>query len=443
MASTGAMPNSFDASALSEVSQREQMLIARRRRLLGPGYKLFYRRPIEIVRAKGVHVYDRDGTEYLDAYNNVPCVGHSDPTVTAAVADRMAALNTNTRYLDEPILEYAERLLATHHGGLDTVMFACTGSEATDLALRIARHATGRTGVVVSANAYHGLTSAAAEISPSLGPREPLGAHVRTVAPPSPGEDAEQAGPAFARRVSRAIDDLRRHGIDTAAVVLDSIFASDGVRPDPRGFLAPVVDAVRAQGALFVADEVQAGFARTGEAMWGYQRHGIAPDLVTMGKPMGNGVPIAGVAARAELIERFGSDIRYFNTFGGNSVAIAAATAVLDVLERDALMANARAVGGHLLRGLARLDARSAVLRDVRGAGLYIAADCTAPDTDDHDPDVAGRVVNGLRDRHVLISATGPTGATLKIRPPLPFSEGDADRLLTALADVLGDLGDG
>jgi 4-aminobutyrate aminotransferase-like enzyme len=262
------------------------------------------------------------------------------------------------------------------------------------------------------------------------------------VAPPAPAEDAEQAGPAFARRVCAAIDDLRRHGIETAAVVLDSIFASDGVRTEPRGFLAPVVDAVHAQGALFVADEVQAGFARTGEAMWGYQRHGIAPDLVTMGKPMGNGVPIAAVAARADLIERFGAEVRYFNTFGGSSVAIAAATAVLDVLERDALMASARSVGAYLLRGLEELGARSTALRDVRGAGLYIAADCTAPLTDDHAA-LAGRVVNGLRDRHVLISATGPTGATLKIRPPLPFGEDDADRLLAALADVLDGLGDG
>jgi 4-aminobutyrate aminotransferase-like enzyme len=434
MSSTGAMPNSFDASALAEVSDREQALIARRRRLLGPGYKLFYRRPIEVVRAQGVHVYDRDGTEYLDAYNNVPCVGHADPTVTKAVAEQMAVLNTNTRYLDEPILEYAERLLATH-AGVDTLMFATTGSEATDLALRIARHATGRNGVVVTANAYHGLTSAAAEISPSLGPREPLGAHVRTVAPPSPGEDAEHAGPAFAQRVSAAIDDLRRHGIGTAAVVLDSIFASDGARPGPRGFLAPVVDVVHAQGALFVADEVQAGFARTGDAMWGYQRHGIAPDLVTMGKPMGNGMPIAAVAARADLIERFGTEVRYFNTFGGSSVAVAAATAVLDVLERDALMAGAREVGASLLRELEDLARRSSVLRDARGAGLYVAADCATPA-------MAGRVVNGLRDRHVLISATGPTGASLKIRPPLRFAAADADRLLAALADVLDELAD-
>ncbi len=437
MSFTGSMPNTIDASSLSDLPQRDEMLVARRRRLLGPGYKLFYRRPLEIVRAEGVHVYDRDGTEYLDCYNNVPCVGHSEATVSKAVADQVAVLNTNTRYLAEPILEYAERLLATHHGGLETAMFACTGSEANDLALRIARHATGRTGVVVTANAYHGLTSAVAEASPNLGP---LGAHVRAVTPPSPGEDAQHAGPAFAHRVTGAIDDLRRQGIGTAAVLMDTIFASDGLVPEPRGFLAPVVEAAHAHGALFVADEVQAGFARTGDAMWGYQRHGVAPDLVTMGKPMGNGIPVSGVVARAELIERFGTEIRYFNTFGGSSVAIAAASAVLDVIERDALMANAREVGGYLLRELGSLGARYGGLRDVRGAGLFVAADCTSPHSDTHDPGVASRVVDGMRDRRVLISAAGSTGASLKIRPPLPFSKGDADRLLEVLAEVLASL---
>jgi len=429
---SGAMPNSFDPSAAAGLPERDAGLVARRRRALGPGYKLLYRRPLELVRGDGVLVYDRDGAEYLDAYNNVPCVGHSEPTVVAAVAAQMAALNTNTRYLAEPILDYAERLLATHDTGLETLMLATTGSEANDLALRIARHATGATGVVVSAHAYHGLTSAIAELSPSLGAKEPLGLHVRAVAPPDPGEDAATAGPAFARRVAAAIDDLERHGVRTAAVLMDSLFASDGLRSGPAGFLAPVAAVARARGALFVADEVQSGFARTGEAMWGYQRHGLAPDLVTMGKPMGNGVPIAGVAARADLIERFGSQVRYFNTFGGNTVAIAAATAVLDVLERDGLQANARAVGAYLLDGLTRVAAGAGVLRAVRGAGLYLAADCA-------DADVAGRVVNGLRERGVLISAAGPDGASLKIRPPLPFTERHADRLLGALADVLAD----
>jgi 4-aminobutyrate aminotransferase-like enzyme len=422
MPTTGAMPNSFDPARADALEPRMRDLVTRRRELLGPGYKLFYERPLEVVRAEGVHLFDADGTAYLDAYNNVACVGHCNPHVVEAITRQVQTLNANTRYVAEPILDYAERLLATHHDGLGRVMFACSGSEATDLALRIARHATGARGVVVSANAYHGVTAAAAEVSPSLGPNEPLGVHVRTVAPPGPGE----ASGAFAERVEAAIADLRRHGAATAAVLMDALFASDGLVPEPAGFLRPVVDVAHAAGALFIADEVQAGFGRTGAAMWGYQRHGIEPDLVTMGKPMGNGMPISGVAARSELLERFGNEIRYFNTFGANSVAIAAATAVLDVIERDDLVAHAAEVGAHLRAGFEGLDG----LRNVRGAGLYVAADL-------EDARAASRIVNGLRDRGVLISAAGPDASALKVRPPLPFGHDDADRLLSALADVL------
>jgi 4-aminobutyrate aminotransferase-like enzyme len=437
MPTTGAMPNSFDPAQADALEPRARALVTRRRRLLGPGYKLFYDRPLEVVRAEGVHLYDAHGAEYLDAYNNVPCVGHCNPHVVEAITRQARTLNTNTRYLGEPLLDYAERLLGTQHDGLGSVMFACSGSEATDLALRIARHATGARGVVVTANAYHGVTAAAAEVSPSLGPNEPLGAHVRTVAPPGPEEtDAAAAGAALARRVEAAIADLRRHGTATAAVLVDPMLSSDGLVPEPAGFLAPVAGVARAAGALFISDEVQAGFARTGAAMWGYRRHGLEPDLVTMGKPMGNGMPISGVAARPELLERFGTEIRYFNTFAANSVAIAAAAAVLDVIERDGLVAHAADVGGHLLSGLARLAEEHPVLRNVRGAGLYLAADLVDAAG---EPDAAGtrRIVNGLRDRRVLISAAGPEATALKIRPPLPFSRDDADRLLAALGDVL------
>ncbi len=436
MSTTGAMPNSFDPNRLDALEPRTRTLVSRRRELLGPGYKLFYERPVEMVRGEGVHLFDADGDAYLDAYNNVPCVGHCHPHVVEAIARQAATLNTNTRYLGEPILDYAERLLATHHDGLGNVMFACSGSEATDLALRIARHATGGRGVVVTANAYHGVTAAAAEVSPSLGANEPLGAHVRTVALPSEA-DVGAAGAEFASRVEAAIEDLRRHGTRTAAVLLDTMFSSDGLLPDPAGFLQPAVAVAREAGAVFIADEVQAGFGRTGAGMWGYQRHGIEPDLVTMGKPMGNGVPISGVAARPELLERFGNEIRYFNTFGANSIAIAAATAVLDVIEREDLIANAASVGEYLRAGLEELAGSHPVLRDVRGAGLYVAADLVDADGSP-DGAEARRVVNGLRERRVLISAAGVSANALKVRPPLPFGREHADHLLAALADVLG-----
>jgi 4-aminobutyrate aminotransferase-like enzyme len=439
---SGAMPNAFDPSQGLELPHRLRGLVERRRSLLGPGYKLFYERPIEFVRASGVRLYDVDGQEYLDAYNNVPCVGHCHPKVTAAISRQVAELNTNTRYLAEPLLDYAERLLSTHHPGLTNVMFACSGSEAVDLALRIARYTTGAEGVIVTSNAYHGVTGAVARVSPSLGNRVPLGPEVRTVEPPSSDPSVTDAGEQFAQRVEAAMVDLRRHGIATAAVLVDSLFCSDGLIPDPVGFLAPVEHAARGAGALFVCDEVQAGFGRTGTSMWGYQRHGVEPDLVTMGKPMGNGFPISGVAARGVLLERFGEDVRYFNTFGANSVAIAAATAVLDVLEEDGLLANARVVGDELRASIAAVAATHPVLRGVRGAGLYVAADVVAPATGVPDAAAASQIVNGMRGRHVLISSAGRHGTALKVRPPLPFNATDAAQLVEALDDVLREMAD-
>jgi 4-aminobutyrate aminotransferase-like enzyme len=428
-------------ATIDGLEPRTAQLVARRQQVLGPSYRLFYEKPIELVKANGVYLYDRDGTEYLDAYNNVPCVGHCHPHVTAAVAQQVQVLNTNTRYLAEPIVGYAERLLATHSSALGHVMFTCTGSEAIDLALRISRYFTGGSGLVVTANAYHGITTAAAEISPSLGPRVPLGTHVRTVAlPEATGDDVRAVGTAFASTVAAAIADLERHGIPFCAFVADSVFSSDGLRPDPPGFLQPVVDVVRRAGGLYVADEVQAGFGRTGGVMWGYQRHDVVPDIVAMGKPMGNGMPIAGIATRPELLEKFGADVRYFNTFGGNSVCIAAAAAVLEVLEEEHLVEHARAIGGHLRDSLTAMTAGHPSVKEVRGAGLYLAVEVVRPDTKEPDARAAARLVNGLRARRVLISATGPSANVLKVRPPLPFSQADADRFIGAFGDALAEL---
>jgi len=430
---TATMVNGFDMTSVDALDPELRDIVRRRASLLGPAYKLFYANPVRFVRAEGVHLFDADGQAYLDAYNNVPSVGHCHPRVVEAIARQAATLNTHTRYASELILDYAERLLATYPAGLGHVMFTCTGSEAVDLALRVARFRAGGEGVVITANAYHGVTTAAAEISPSLGPAVPLGRSVWTVAPPAPEDDSQ----AFAGRVRAAIADMNRHGVRPAAFIADSLFSSDGILPDPAGFLRPVTDAVRDAGGLYIADEVQPGFGRTGEAMWGFQRHGIVPDLAVMGKPMGNGMPIAGVAARPEILEEFGHKIRYFNTFGGNSVCVAAAAAVLDVLETEGLRENALAVGRYLRDMLTGIAAGAPRISAVRGAGLYVAADFTDPGTGEPDGDTALRVVNGLRERRVLISATGPHGHTLKIRPPLPFSHANADRLAEALTDTL------
>jgi 4-aminobutyrate aminotransferase-like enzyme len=429
------MVNAFDGSRTADLPPATRDLIARRDAALGPAYRLFYEQPAEFARASGVYLYDPAGAAYLDAYNNVPSVGHSHPHVTEAVARQLATLNTHTRYLTDGVVSYAERLLATHPLMAPAhAMFTCTGSEANDLALRIARHYTGGTGVIVTANAYHGVTAALAELSPSLGPNVPLGLQVAAVPAPA-------AGVNFPAAVAWAIADLERHGVRLAAFLADSLFSSDGILPDPAGFLAPVAETVRAAGGLYIADEVQAGFGRTGTHLWGYQRHGIWPDIVTMGKPMGNGLPIAGIVARREVIEDFGRKSRYFNTFGGNPVCIAAASAVLDVLQAERLPANAAATGGYLLDAITRLAADSPVLAGVRGAGLYLGIDVADPATGTPSGELAAAIVNGMRERRVLISATGPRGSVLKIRPPLPFGREHADQLLTVLTEVLDGLG--
>ena len=427
------MVNGFDIASVDALDPALRQLIQRRASLLGPAYRLFYRNPVRVVRAQGVYLYDPDGQAYLDAYNNVPSVGHCHPRVVEAIAGQAATLNTHTRYATDLILDYAERLLATYPAEIGNVMFTCTGSEAVDLALRIARFHTGGEGTVITANAYHGVTTAAAEISPSLGPAVPLGRSVWTVAAPAAGEDAG----AFADRVRAATADMKRHGVRLAAFIADSLFSSDGIQPGSAGCLRPVVDAVHEADGLYIADEVQPGFGRTGEAMWGFQRHGIVPDLAVMGKPMGNGMPIAGVAARPEILEEFGNKIRYFNTFGGNSVCIAAAAAVLDVIETEGLRQNALTVGAYLRDTLEAIAKDEPRISAVRACGLYAAVDFTDPATGDPDGDAAIRVVNGLRDRRVLISATGPDGSSLKIRPPLPFARPHVDRLAEALTDTL------
>jgi 4-aminobutyrate aminotransferase-like enzyme len=425
------MVNAFDGSHAGELPPATRELLDRRDRTLGGAYRLFYDQPVSFVRGAGVYLYDADGNAYLDAYNNVPSVGHSHPQVTEAVSRQLATLNTHTRYLTDGVVNYAERLLRTHNLGTPAhAMFTCTGSEANDLALRIARHHTGGTGVIVTANAYHGVTAALAELSPSLGPNVPLGEHVRAVPPPS-------AGVNFTAAVAWAIADLERHGIQLAAFLADSLFSSDGVLPDPAGFLAPITEIVHGAGGLYIADEVQSGFGRTGTHLWGYQRHGIVPDIVTMGKPMGNGLPIAGLVARQEVLDDFGHKARYFNTFGGNPVCVAAASAVLDVLETEQLPANAAATGAYLRDAVTQVAAVSPVLGNVRGAGLYLGADVISPETGEPSNALASTIVNGMRERHVLISATGPHGSVLKIRPPLPFGRDQADQFMAVFTEVL------
>lgn len=436
------MVNAFDPATASHLPAREQALVQRRQQVLGQAYRLFYQQPLHVVRGEGVWLYDADGQRYLDVYNNVASVGHSHPQVVAAIAQQAAVLNTHTRYLNDGIVDYAERLLSTLAMPGYQAMFTCTGSEANDLALRLAGSVTGGQGVIVTGHAYHGVTSSIAACSPAFGDGVPLGPHVRTVPAPDgyrghPQQVAEQ----FTRDVQGAIADLQRHGIRPAALLVDTLFTSDGVFADPAGFLAGAVAAIHAAGGLFIADEVQAGFARSGSHFWGFQRHGVVPDIITMGKPMGNGHPLAGLMARADIIDHFGRQVRYFNTFGGNPVSCAAGMAVLDVIEREGLQQNAHATGAYLKAGFERLADKHALIGDVRGAGFFIGVEMVS----DRDSKALAsaqttRIVNALRERRILISATGPAGNILKVRPQLPFGREHADMLLHALDEVLASL---
>ncbi|GLU38307.1 aminotransferase class III-fold pyridoxal phosphate-dependent enzyme [Pseudomonas sp. NBRC 100443] len=435
------MTNGYSPADAERLSDKERSLIERRERLLGPAYRLFYERPLHTVRGEGVWLYDEQGRRYLDAYNNVASVGHCHPRVVEAIARQAAVLNTHTRYLQEGILDYAEDLLSTFPAELGQVMFTCTGSEANDLALRIARHHTGGSGVIVTRFAYHGVTGDISELSPALGSGITLPAHARTVrAPDAYRLGAENVARLLAEDVRAAIADLRANGIEPAALLVDGIFASDGVFAGPIGVLAEAVAVARSEGLLYIADEVQSGFARTGERMWGFQRHGVQPDLVTLGKPMGNGQPIAGVVARPEVLESFGRSVRYFNTFGGNPVSCAAGQAVLDVIREEGLQQRSERLGTYLREGFQRLARRHELIGDVRGAGLFLGVELVA-DRASKAPAAAQtrRVVNAMRERGVLISAAGPQENILKIRPLLAFEQEHADLLIDTLDAALAE----
>ncbi len=337
------------------------------------------------------------------------------------MAAQAGQLATHTRYLHDAILDYAERLLALFPPALGHVMFTCTGSEANDLAYRIARAATGGTGVIVTDNAYHGVTLATAQMSLSIGPAVAPGPEVEAVAAPSPANYPGGIAAGFADAIRAASARLRARGLRPALLIVDTVFSSDGLWPDPPGFLTAAAEAIRAEGGLFLADEVQPGFGRTGAAMWGFLRHpGLVPDMVSLGKPMGNGYPVAGLVMRPEVVADFGARARYFNTFGGNAVAAATALAVLEVIRDEGLQENAARTGALFAEGLRSLSARFDAMGEVRGAGLFLAVDMLEEGRP--SPDRAARVVNGLREAGVLISATGPLGHVLKIRPPSPLA---------------------
>ncbi|WP_130833047.1 aspartate aminotransferase family protein [[Erwinia] mediterraneensis] len=435
--------NSFRAEHAAALDADVRKLTDKRSKVLGESYRLFYRKPVHLVRGEGQYLWDAAGEKYLDVYNNVASIGHCHPAVIEAVTQQMKMLNTHTRYLHERILDYSEALLATTPAAIDRAMYMCTGSEANDLAIRVARAYSGGTGIIVTQEAYHGTSDLTSGASPALGSGQPLAATTRLVPPPDAYRvDAPDLGEWFADQIQQQIDDMQAHGIKFAGFLADSIFSSDGVLPNPPGFLQKAIARVHANGGVFIADEVQPGFARTGDAFWGFARHGVVPDIVTTGKPMGNGIPVSGLLAKSEVLAAFSDEIPYFNTFGGNPVAMAAAQAVLQVIQEEGLQEHSRVTGAKLLAELCKLKDRYACVGDVRGAGLFIGFELVS-DTDNKTPDkaLALDLIEKLRDHHVLTSVAGPYGNVLKLRPPLAFQEQDIDWLVGALDSSLRELG--
>jgi 4-aminobutyrate aminotransferase-like enzyme/Ser/Thr protein kinase RdoA (MazF antagonist) len=427
-AGTIARPVSAPASAAVD--------LARRHRLMGAGAELFYEQPLHLVRGEGVWLYDAQGRAYLDVYNNVPHVGHAHPTVVAAIQEQTAILATHTRYLHDKILQYAERLTARFPPHLNACIFVNSGSEANDVAWRMARMASGHRGGLVMENAYHGITDAVAALTPSVGkPHDP---RVVTIAPPP---DDLRAGDAMSAAVlaaavqdtDEAIAMLRERGFEPAAFYIDTAITSSGIFDPPPAWAAAVTARMRAAGSLIVADEVQYGLGRPGSHFWGFERRGLEPDIVTLGKPVANGYPMGVVVANRALIEAFQAKFGFFSTFGGGAVAAAAGLAVLEVLDAEGLMANAASVGGYLREQLESLAARHECLGRVRGTGLLLGLEVLERDG---SPSKLRnqRIVNALvSEARILIGYEGPHASILKLRPPMPFRREHADLLVRAI----------
>ncbi|HVO45509.1 MAG TPA: aminotransferase class III-fold pyridoxal phosphate-dependent enzyme [Steroidobacteraceae bacterium] len=435
-------------------------LLERRHSALGANAELSYDRPVNVVRGDGVWIHTADGERLLDVYNNVPHVGHAHPAVVAAIATQAGRIASNTRYLDTRILDYVERLRATLPAHLDTCLFVNSGSEANDIAWRIAKSYTRQSGALVMNFAYHGITDAVTALSPSI--CKQAASHVEQLAPPASSlctyeasgaagtggaradtganeATAESAGIASARvDVEDALTRLEQRGFGLAAFMIDSALTSSGIY-DPRPeWMTPIVAAVRAAGGLIIGDEVQFGLGRSGSHFWGFARRGYQPDIVTLGKPVGNGYPLGVVITRRDILDQFLRDTGFFSTFGGNPVAAAAGLAVLDVLERERLMDNARSTGRYFIDALRDLTRGNPAVGEVRGSGLMVGVQMT--DRPGRPARACTRMlVNRLRERGVLIGSEGPSASVLKLRPPMPFRPEHADIVIAALRSALSD----
>jgi 4-aminobutyrate aminotransferase-like enzyme/Ser/Thr protein kinase RdoA (MazF antagonist) len=423
------------SSMQKEANEPLEALLSRRARLLGPCAYLFYDRPLHIVRGEGVWLYDDKGARYLDAYNNVAHVGHCHPHVVNAIAKQARRLNTSTRYLHGYILELAEQITKRMPEPLSVCMFVCTGSEANELAWQMSKLVSDHDGALVTRFSYHGSAAATTQLSTETIPPEKLPSHVQTLFAPTSDSTFRKPDSGIAG----AITALDEQGHQPAMLIVDTAFVSDGIYTSPKGYLQLLFAKTKDAGGLCVADEVQGGFGRHGQHFWGFQFDDAIPDIVTLGKPMGNGHPLAAVVTRPEIAEAFANEIGYFNTFGGNPVSCAAGLAVLEVIEKESLQQNALQVGQYLRQRLAILQRDYPVIGGLHGSGLLQGIDIIKPGGAP-DPETAHQIVNHMRQNGVLIGTTGPSHATLKIRPPLVFQREHVEILLEAMIKALDDI---
>ena len=425
------------------MSKKAEKLMDRRRHALGPFYSHFYEEPLYLVRGEDVWLYDEDGRRYLDCYNNVPSVGHCHPEVVETLARQASTLNTHTRYLHHAVVEYAEMIADTLPGDLSVCSFVCTGTEANDLAYRIARSVTGNQGVIMTTDAYHGNSTLVAELSRPYECQRPMPDHIVDAEPPYTyrgpfGEDHPDFAGAYADLVDDAIDRLGDKGHKPAMMIIDSIYDGKCILTPPAEYQQAVYRKVRAAGGLMVADEVQSGLTRLGDHMWGFMDSGVVPDIVTMGKPMGDGHPLAIVVTTPEIAADFAKETDYFNTFGGNPVSAEVGKKVLEIVLRDQLLANVRETGDYLLAGLRRLAETHELIGEIRGKGFFVGIELV---TDRAAKTPAAKetaaVIEAMRESGVLVSRIGRYRNIVKIRPPLTFRRAHADVVLEKLDAAL------
>jgi len=430
-------------------SPSKQETRAARRERIGRNLSVAYRDPLKIVRGWMQYLFEDTGRRYIDAYNNVPHVGHCHPKVLNAASEQMALLNTNTRYLHDLINQYAEQLCSTLPKALKVCFFVNSGSEANELALRLARAHTRRRDLIVLESAYHGNTTTLIDISPYKhngpgGEGAPDWVHTVPIPDVYRGiykRNDPQAGTMYARYVADAIERLHHNGRKLAGYIAESLPSVGGQIVFPEGYLSTVYAAVRQAGGVCIADEVQTGYGRIGSHFWGFETQGVVPDIVVLGKPIGNGHPLGAVITTAEIAESFNNGMEFFSTFGGNTVSCAVGLAVLKVVLEENLQGHALRVGDHLLKGLHILAKRCPLIGDVRGSGLFIGVELVRdPVTLEPAAEEASFVSNRMREHGILLGTDGPYHNVIKIRPPMPFSEPDADCLLAALDDVLGEI---